>query len=179
MVLLVLLLLCWTSALYAATPDIFSFTLKTIEGKEFPLASVKGSVLLFVNTASKCGFTPQYKDLEDLYQRYKSKGFVILGFPSNDFGDQEPGTNEDIKQFCKLRYGVTFPLFQKNSVFGDSAQPVFKYLTTVSEPLSGEIKWNFEKFLVDKKGVLRTRFGSHVNPSSGKLTSKIEELLNE
>jgi glutathione peroxidase len=163
-----------------AEESIYSIPLKTIEGKKQTLADYKGKVLLVVNTASKCGFTPQYRDLEALYEKYSEKGFVVLGFPSNDFLGQEPGTNEEIKTFCKMRYGVTFPLYEKGAVTGDAIQPLYKVLlTTAPEQLRTPVEWNFEKIVVDKKGVVRERFGSVVNPVNGRITSLIEKLLAE
>ena len=158
----------------------FTFKAKTIENKEFDGSKLKGSVLLVANTASKCGFTPQYKDLEGLYEKYKDQGLVVLGFPSNDFGNTEPGTNAEIKSFCQLKYGVTFPIFSKGSVSGEQAQPLFVYLTTAGgKDLQGPIEWNFEKFLVDRNGTVRYRFGSQVNPLTNKVTTAVEGLLNE
>ena len=145
-----------------------------------PLSNYQGKVLLVTNTASQCGYTPQYKDLEKVFQEYKEKGFAVLGFPSNDFGQQEPGTNAEIKSFCETRFQVSFPLFQKGPVGGNEKQPLFAYLTEEGpEELRGPIEWNFEKFLVDKHGKLVARFGSHVNPQNEKITSKIDELLKE
>ena len=133
-----------------------------------------------VNTASKCGFTPQYKDLQALYEKYSAKGFVVLGFPSNDFMEQEPGTDQEIKTFCQLRYGVTFPLFGKGSVSGANMQPVYKtLLESAPEDMRGPVEWNFEKILVDKKGAVRARFGSVVNPMNARVTKQIDSLLAE
>jgi glutathione peroxidase len=163
-----------------AEQSIFTIPLKTIEGKSQTLAEYKGKVLLVVNTASKCGFTPQYRDLEALYEKYSEKGFVVLGFPSNDFLGQEPGTNEEIKTFCKLRYGVKFPLYEKGPVTGEAIQPLYKELLgTAPEQFKTPVEWNFEKIIVDKKGQVRDRFGSVVNPVNGRVTSAIEKLLAE
>ena len=183
---LIFLLICLSLPVLACAEDTatssssstLAFTVKSVDGLPVPLLNFRGKVQLIVNTASKCGFTPQYHDLEDLYNSYKDKDFTILAFPSNDFDNQEPGTNEEIKRFCSEKYGVTFPLFEKGSVSGDSKQPLFKYLTESGNPeLNGDVQWNFEKFLVDKSGVLKARFGSFVNPQSSVIKSKIEELL--
>ena len=157
---------------------IYEYTVKSIEGDMVDLSSYRGKVVVIANTASECGFTPQYEDLEKLYTQYSAQGLVVLGFPSNDFGGQEPGENKQIKEFCKVRYGVTFPLFEKGSVSGDDIQPLFKFLTKeANEDLTGSIKWNFEKFIIDKEGRLVERYGSFTNPMSGKVIKKIEELL--
>jgi glutathione peroxidase len=172
--------LCVAFASAVAADSIYDVEVKTLEGKKQTLAEHKGKVMLFVNTASKCGFTPQYRDLEVLYEKYSQQGFVVLGFPSNDFMGQEPGTNEEIKTFCKVRYGVTFPLFDKGPVTGDQIQPVYKrLLQSAPEELKSEIGWNFEKIVVDKKGVVRGRFGSVVNPMNARVTSLVESLLVE
>ena len=160
--------------------NIYNFSFKDLDDQPVSLNTFKGKVLLIVNTASRCGFTPQYKDLEELYTKYESQGLKVLGFPSNDFGTQEPGNNSEIKKFCTLKYNVTFPMFAKGSVSGDSIQPLFKYLTSESsKDFTGEIKWNFEKFLIDKKGNLRSRFSSAVTPLNSKITEQVESLLKE
>lgn len=162
----------------SSLPSLYGFKVKSIEGDEVDLSSFKGKVLLIVNTASECGFTPQYEDLENLYNKYKDQGLVVLGFPANDFGNQEPASNKEIKEFCKVRFGVTFPLFEKQSVSGETIQPLFAYLTNVANPeLNGSINWNFEKFLIDKDGKLVDRFGSFTNPMGGKIVKKVEALL--
>ncbi|MCX6830693.1 MAG: glutathione peroxidase [candidate division Zixibacteria bacterium] len=148
----------------------------TIEGKATSLDAYKGKVILIVNVASKCGHTPQYKGLEQLYEKYKDKGFVILGFPANNFGNQEPGTDQEIQKFCTLTYNVTFPMMSKVSVVGNNMHPLFNYLTEKS-PLPGPIKWNFSKFLVDKQGRLASRYPSEVEPLDSTLVAKVEELL--
>ena len=155
---------------------LFGFTVRTIDGKERSLSEYKGKVVLIVNVASECGYTPQYKDLQDIYQKYKDKGFVILGFPSNDFGQQEPGTDPEIKQFCETKYNVTFDLFSKIEVKGNDQAPLYKYLTTECE-VPHEITWNFNKFLVDRTGKVVDYFPSKVKPTDTALTKKIEELL--
>lgn len=160
--------------------SLYDLEVKTLEGKKQAFSDYKGKVLLFVNTASKCGFTPQYRDLQALFEKYSSKGLVVLGFPSNDFMEQEPGTDQEIKTFCQLRYGVTFPIFGKGSVSGANIQPVYKtLLESAPADMSGPVEWNFEKVLVDKKGTVRARFGSVVNPMNARVTSQIDALLAE
>jgi glutathione peroxidase len=149
----------------------FSYT--SIEGKKVELSQFKGKKILIVNTASKCGFTKQYKDLQALQDRYKDK-LVVIGFPANDFGNQEPGSNEDIQAFCELNYGVTFPLSEKVEVKGEHIVPLFKYLTSQDNPdFKGEIKWNFEKFLIDENGKLIHRYRSAIVPLDKAITDKI------
>ena len=163
-----------------ASPSLHTLSATAIDGKTVNLADFRGKVLMIVNTASKCGFTPQYEGLEKLYETYKDRGFVVLGFPSNDFGGQEPGTNEEVVRFCKMNYGVSFPLFQKAEVKGEKKQPVFKFLTEdQTEELQGEVRWNFEKFIISKDGSLRKRFRSMTKPTDESVTGAIEELLNE
>ncbi|MED4970660.1 glutathione peroxidase [Geobacillus sp. NFOSA3] len=157
--------------------SVYDFTVKTIRGEEQSLADYKGKVLLIVNTASKCGFTPQYKELQELYEQYRDRGFVVLGFPCNQFGHQEPGTEEEIEQFCQVNYGVTFPMFAKVDVNGENAHPLFQYLKEKAPGVLGTkaIKWNFTKFLVDRNGNVVARFASQTKPSE--LKNEIEELL--
>jgi len=160
------------------TNSFYSFDATTIEGKPVSLSEYSGKVTLVVNTASKCGYTPQYEELEKVYEKYREKGFSVLGFPSNDFGAQEPGSDTEIKQFCQLRYGVKFPLFKKDAVKGKAKQLVYKFLTEKSgKDFEGEIKWNFTKFLVNRKGEVVARFESKVKPSDTKVASAIENLL--
>ena len=179
---------------------IYDFTVKTKRGEEKSLSDYRGKVLLIVNTASKCGFTPQFAELQKLYDAYQSRGFEILCFPCNQFAGQEPGTNDEVQQFCKLNYGVTFPIFAKDDVRGETAQPLFKYLTAqkkfagfdmnhpVAKPLldalqknfpeylEGDgIKWNFTKFLIDRDGNVVARFEPTTTPSS--IAKDIEQLL--
>ncbi|WP_181556662.1 glutathione peroxidase [Thermaerobacillus caldiproteolyticus] len=158
--------------------SIYDFTVKTIRGEEKSLADYKGKVLLIVNTASKCGFTPQYKELQELYEQYRDHGFVVLGFPCNQFGQQEPGTEQEIEQFCQVNYGVTFPMFAKVDVNGEHAHPLFVYLTEKAPGIFGTkaIKWNFTKFLVDRYGNVVERFAPKTKPSD--LKAEIEKLLN-
>ncbi|MFZ4619924.1 MAG: glutathione peroxidase [Bacteroidota bacterium] len=154
----------------------YGFTMKTLEGKDRSLAEYKGKVVMVVNTASFCGYTPQYKDLETLYKQFKDKGFVIIGFPANNFGKQEPGTDKDIAVFCERNYGVSFPMFSKISVKGDDIHPLYKYLTT-STQFKEDIAWNFTKFIIDKNGNVAAKYASKVKPTEKEVTSKIDELL--
>ena len=156
--------------------SIYDFSAKSITGKEVSLSEYKGKVLLIVNTASKCGFTPQYKDLEAIYKKLGNDKFEILGFPCNQFAKQEPGTSDDIKNFCEINYGVTFPLFEKIDVKGPNAHEIFRYLTTEKPGiLGGEIKWNFTKFLIDTKGNVVDRFAPTTSPS--KIEKDIIKLM--
>jgi glutathione peroxidase len=157
---------------------LYGFTMKTIDGKDKSLADYKGKVLLVVNVASFCGYTPQYKDLEEVYQKYKDKGFTILGFPANNFGQQEPGTDEEIKTFCDTKYNVTFDLFSKISVKGDDQHPLYQYITKDS-PFPGDVKWNFQKYLVDKKGNIVAKYLSKVKPTDKEVMQQIEALMND
>jgi glutathione peroxidase len=158
--------------------SIYDFPLTDIDGNEMTLESYKGNVLLIVNVASKCGYTPQYEGLQSIYEEFKDDGLVVIGFPANNFRGQEPGTNEDIKQFCSLEYGVEFPMAAKVSVKGDDKAPLFAYLTSLeNQDFDGDIKWNFEKFLIDREGNLIRRFRSSVKPESETLTSAIKSLL--
>ena len=156
--------------------NIYSFAVKTIDGLEKFLEDYKGKALLVVNTASRCGFTPQYKSLEKLYEKYKDRGFEVLAFPANNFMNQEPGTDKDIKEFCSLKFHATFPLFSKISVKGSDIHPLYRYLTTESE-FNGPIKWNFNKFLINSEGRVAARFGSMTDPLSSKIVSKLEKIL--
>ena len=163
----------------AAGPSIYDFKVKDIEGKEVKLKQYRGNVLLVVNTASNCGYTPQYASLESTYEKYKDKKFLILGFPANNFGAQEPGTDAEIKEFCERRYKVTFPMFAKISVKGDDTDPLYAYLTdkTINPDYGGEITWNFNKFLIDRKGKIVARFSSKQTPDSPEVTAAIEAAL--
>jgi glutathione peroxidase len=162
----------------AATPaEVTSFHqlgARTIEGKEQPFSAYDGKVVLAVNTASQCGFTPQYTGLETLWKKYKDKGLVVLGFPSNDFGGQEPGSDKEVLSFCQARFGVTFPLFSKSAVKGTEASPVFRFLAAGG---GGEPQWNFHKYLVDKHGTVVAGFGSKVTPEDPALIAAIEKAL--
>jgi glutathione peroxidase len=163
-----------------AASNIYDFTLPSIDGQAAPLADFKGKVVLMVNVASQCGYTPQYSALEAVYEKYKSQGFVIVGFPANNFGAQEPGTNQEIKTFCTRKYSVTFPMYSKVSVKGSDQTPLYQYLTKQTPaPIAGEIKWNFTKFLVDRNGTVVQRFESAVTPDSPEVVSAIEKLLKQ
>ncbi|MDQ1610107.1 MAG: glutathione peroxidase [Pyrinomonadaceae bacterium] len=159
--------------------SVYDFTLKNSKGKDVKLEEFRGQVVMLVNVASKCGYTPQYEGLQKIYERYKGQGFTILGFPANNFGAQEPGTDEEIQEFCRLNYGVTFPVFSKISVKGDDKHPLYKYLTEKeSNPeFAGEIKWNFNKFLVGRDGRILARFDSGDKPEDAKVTQAIEQAL--
>jgi glutathione peroxidase len=159
------------------TAPIYGFQQKLITGESVDFSQYKGKVLLVVNTASKCGFTSQYKGLEELWRTYKDKGLVVLGFPCNQFGGQEPGTDTEISQFCEKKFEVSFPMFSKIDVNGDNADPLYKYLKTQAPGLlsTEAIKWNFTKFLVDRNGKVLERFASSTKPES--LVQKIEKLL--
>jgi glutathione peroxidase len=174
-----LVALLMSASLFAAS-SIYEFTLPSIDGKPLPLANFKGKVVLVVNVASRCGFTPQYGALESTYEKYKDQGFVILGFPANNFGSQEPGTNQEIKTFCQTKYSVTFPMDAKISVKGDDQTPLYSYLTTKANPgLAGDIKWNFTKFLVDRNGNVVKRFEPDVTPDSPEVIAAIEKALKQ
>jgi glutathione peroxidase len=157
--------------------SVHGFTLRTIDGAEQSLADFRGHVLLIVNTASACGFTPQYAGLEKLHGDYASRGLRVLGFPSNDFGRQEPGTEQEIKTFCSTRYNVTFPLFSKITVKGPGKHPLYAFLTQAAP--AGEVKWNFAKFVVGKDGNVLARYDSKVTPQDPALLAQIEKALAE
>lgn len=170
-------LLIMASSLFAAS-GVYDFTLNSIDGKPAPLAEYKGKVVLIVNVASQCGYTPQYTALESIYEKYKDQGFVILGFPANNFGAQEPGTNEEIKAFCSRKFSVTFPMYSKISVKGADQAPLYAYLTKeTGTGLTGDIKWNFTKFLVSRDGKVVQRFEPAVTPDSKDVTGAIEKQL--
>jgi glutathione peroxidase len=158
---------------------IYDFSMNNIDGQPQSLATYKGKVVLVVNVASKCGFTPQYSALQSVYSKYQDRGFVILGFPANNFMSQEPGTNAEIKTFCSRKYNVTFPMFSKISVLGEDKAPLYSYLTgSSSDPkFGGDIKWNFTKFLIGRDGQILARFEPKVTPDSPEVTSAIEAAL--
>lgn len=156
--------------------SIHDFKMKTIDGKEKSLSEYKGKVLLIVNVASRCGYTPQYKDLEEVYREYKDRGFTVLGFPANNFGEQEPGTDQEILTFCTSKYDVTFDMFSKISVRGDDQHPLYTYLTKDS-PFPGDVKWNFQKYLVDANGAIVAMYPSKTKPTDPSVKEKIEALL--
>ncbi len=165
-----------TSQTKMENKNIYDITVKDMEGKNVSLADYKGKVLLIVNVASQCGYTKQYEGLEKIYEQYKGKGFEILAFPSNDFGEQEPGTNEEIKQFCESKFNVSFKLFDKVKVIGSEKISLYERLSNNAEPV-GEVGWNFEKFLIDKNGNVAGRYKSKVTPESEELNSAITAEL--
>ena len=158
------------------TAGIYGFKVRKINGEEVSLSDYKGKALLIVNTASRCGFTPQYGELEQLYQTYKARGFEVLAFPANNFMRQEPGSNEEIKQFCDLRFKITFPLFEKIEVKGRKIHPLYRYLTEQS-PFKGKISWNFNKFVINAQGEVVARFGSRTKPTDKELIEQLEKVL--
>jgi glutathione peroxidase len=162
------------SSAAGAANNIYDFSMKNIDGSDTSLSSFQGKVVLFVNVASKCGYTPQYEGLEALYKKYKDRGFVLVGVPANNFGGQEPGTNEEIKDFCKRKYDVSFPMMSKVSVKGADIAPLYTYFTTAK---GGDVKWNFTKFLVGKDGTVLDRFEPAVKPDSPELAAAIEKAL--
>ncbi|AIQ22428.1 MULTISPECIES: glutathione peroxidase [Paenibacillus] len=157
--------------------SIYDFEVNTLRGAEESLSKYKGKVLLVVNTASKCGFTPQYKGLQEVYEKFKDRGFEVLGFPSNQFAGQEPGESDEIAEYCEINYGVTFPMFEKIDVKGDEAHPLFKYLSKEAPGVLGSksVKWNFTKFLVDQEGRVLKRFAPKTTPQQ--IESYISKLL--
>lgn len=178
----VILMLCLaTTAFAAGAKSIYNFTMKSIDGQPTSLKHFKGKVVMVVNVASKCGYTPQYAGLEALYEKYKDRGFVIVGVPANNFAQQEPGTNEEIKKFCSTKYNVTFPMMAKVSVKGDDQTPLYQYLTSTSDDpqFGGDIKWNFTKFLVGRDGKLVARFEPAVKPDSPEVSAAIESALGQ
>ena len=174
-----LCLLIPASTLFGAS-SVYDFTLPSIDGQDAPLSQFKGKVLLLVNVASKCGYTPQYAGLESLYEKYKDQGLVVIGFPANNFGAQEPGTNAEIKTFCTRNYKVSFPMYAKVSVKGDDKTPLYHYLTEeANSGTNGEIGWNFTKFLVDRGGNVVARFESKIKPDDAGLVQAVEKALNQ
>jgi len=159
--------------------SIHDFTVDTIQGEPVSLAQYAGKVVLLVNVASKCGNTPQYEGLEAMYEKYKDQGLVILGFPANNFGGQEPGTNEEILEFCTRTYDVNFPMFSKISVKGDDIAPLYAYLTGPESPRGGDITWNFEKFLADRSGKIIGRFDPSMKPEEPEFVAAIEAALKK
>lgn len=181
----VLILACAVSiltigAMAAETPAklVTDFSLDSIDGKPYPLAQHKGQVLLLVNVASRCGYTPQYTGLQAVHVKYHDKGFNVIGIPANEFGAQEPGTNEEIQKFCSSKYKVTFPMMAKTAVKGDAINPLYKHLT-VDGPKPGAIAWNFNKFLIGRNGQVIERFDSKVKPDDPKLIAAVEKALAE
>ena len=175
-----LCLFCDDTAM-ASPASVYDFKMRDIDGKDVKLKKYKGNVLLVVNTASQCGYTPQYAGLQKIYERYKDRGLVIVGVPANDFGGQEPGTDEEIKTFCTRTYNVTFPMLSKVSVKGEDQTPLYQYLTSAAAnpATAGDVKWNFTKFLVNKQGKVIGRFESKVKPDAPELTSAIDQALQQ
>jgi glutathione peroxidase len=180
--LILILMLCAACVSLSAEPkSIYDFTIKTIDGEKISLKTYHGKVVLLVNVASKCGFTPQYTALEAVYEKYKDRGLVIVGIPANNFAQQEPGTNEEIKKFCSSKYMVTFPMMSKVSVLGDDKTPLYVFLTgkDTDPKFAGDIKWNFTKFLFDRNGNPVARFEPNVTPDSAQVTAAIESTLGK
>ena len=185
-IIICLLLLSWAVVVSAREnlssakePGFFSFSVQSIDKKKVDFINYKGKVILAVNVASQCGYTPQYAGLENLYEKFKARGFIILGFPSNDFGGQEPGSNAEIKKFCHLKYQVTFPIFSKVNVTGSSKIQIYQFLTNSSpDDQRGEVKWNFEKFLIGRDGRVLNRFRSEIEPQDPTLIQVVEHALD-
>ena len=180
--LLLILMFCVACAGLSAEPkSIYDFTMKSIDGQQVSLGGYSGKVVLLVNVASKCGFTPQYEALEKVYESYKDRGLVIVGIPANNFAQQEPGTNDEIKKFCSSKYGVTFPMMAKVSVLGDDQTPLYSYLTAkdTDPQFAGDIKWNFTKFLFDRSGKPVARFEPNVKPDDPQVKAAIEGALGQ
>jgi len=175
--LLLTTVLCASMVAPARAGSLYDIPLKDIDGNDTTLGAYKGKVLLIVNVASKCGFTKQYTGLEEISRKYADQGLVVLGFPCNQFGGQEPGTNEEIKEFCSSTYDVTFPLFDKIEVNGPGRSPLYAELSGDGSPFPGRIKWNFTKFLVARDGTILDRFESKVKPDSPEVTAAIEKAL--
>jgi glutathione peroxidase len=171
--------LCLMSAALFGASSLYEFTMNSLEGKPMPMADFKGKVMLLVNVASRCGYTPQYDGLEALYEKYKGQGLVVIGFPANNFGGQEPGTNAEIRDFCERTYHVKFPMYSKTSVKGADKTPLYQFLTSsaANPSTSGEIQWNFTKFLVDRSGKVIQRFEPDVEPQSREVVAAIEKAL--
>jgi glutathione peroxidase len=168
------------AAMGYAAETVYGFTPNSIDGRPAPLSAWKGKVLLLVNVASKCGYTPQYKALESTYETYKDRGLVIVGFPANNFGGQEPGSNEEIQTFCSRTYNVQFPMMSKISVKGEDQAPLYSFLTKEANPATaGDVKWNFTKFLVNREGKVVARFEPAVTPGSPEVKAAIEKALQD
>jgi len=161
----------------AASSDLYTIVLKTIDGEATSLAPYKGKVMLVVNVASKCGYTPQYKELEAVYREYRDAGLVVLGFPCNQFGQQESGTNAEIKEFCSLNFHVSFPLFDKIEVNGEHRHPLYTVLAGAGSRFPGDIEWNFTKFLIGRDGRILARFSSKVKPDAPELLAAVRSAL--
>jgi glutathione peroxidase len=174
---LLMAMLLLTNSMAAQDKNFYDFTVRTIEGKDFPLSQLKGKKVMVVNVASKCGLTPQYEQLQALYKKYGSRNFVIIGFPANNFGAQEPGTNEEIKAFCTTTYDVTFPMMEKISVKGDDIHPLYRWLTSKNEngKENAEVTWNFQKFLIDENGHWVRAVNPRTKPTDETIIAWIEE----
>ncbi len=170
-------IVCTAASAIAEEPKIYSIPLKDIDGKDTSLKAYAGKVVLAVNVASRCGNTPQYAGLQSLYDKLKDKGLVVVGFPCNDFGAQEPGTNADVKQFCETKYKVTFPMMDKLHVKGPEQHPLYKELSGPGSPFPGDVKWNFGKFLIGRDGKVIARFEPGAQPDAEKVTKAIEDAL--
>jgi len=177
--------LAWAETDHAPPDDspppetLLRFEARRLAGPVEPLSQYRGQVLLVVNTASRCGFTPQYEGLQTLYERYRERGFQVLGFPSNDFREQEPGSDAEIGDFCRANYGVEFPMFSKVRVKGEDAHPVYAWLTSRPAPIGGPVEWNFQKYLADREGRVVARFSPRTEPLDAEITGEIERLLGE
>lgn len=176
---MIALVLIFLSAPISSAGDLLEIPLVTNSGETTTLAKIEGKVMLIVNVASKCGYTRQYEQLQKLHERYGDKGLVVMGFPCNQFGGQEPGTNEEIAEFCQLNYGVTFPLFDKIEVNGPARHPLYDALTGEDSPFPGRIGWNFTKFLVDSEGTVLARYPSRVKPDAPEVITAIEAALED
>jgi len=176
-IVLIILLAMISSVTFSQNKSFYDFKVQTIDGENFDLSTLKGKKVLVVNTASKCGFTPQYEDLQKLYEKYKSKDFVIIGFPANNFMNQEPGSNQEIMQFCSENYGVTFPMMAKISVKGDDIHPLYQWLTDKDQNrvMDSNVKWNFQKYMIDEEGNLVDVASSRTNPLDEQIINWIEE----
>lgn len=165
-----------TSELMEDRPTIYSFTVEDLNGSKFDFSTLKGKKIMIVNTASKCGLTPQYKELQTLYEKYKDQNFIIVGFPANDFMSQEPGTNEEIAEFCEMNYGVTFPMMSKISVKGDEMAPIYEFLTQESKNgfSDSKVEWNFQKYLINQNGQLEKVVGPRITPMDKEIIDWIE-----
>jgi glutathione peroxidase len=175
----ILCLLICAATVIGGEKSVFDYTLNSIDGQPAPLSAYKGKVVMLVNVASRCGFTPQYTALEVIYEKYRDRGFVIIGIPANNFGAQEPGTNQEIKTFCQSKYNVKFPMMSKVSVKGDDKTPLYQYLAdkSANPKTGGDIQWNFTKFLIGPDGQIITRFEPAVTPDSPEVTTAIEKAL--
>jgi glutathione peroxidase len=178
---LILMLLIAAGLTAAHATSIYDFTMRSIDGESVSLKTYNGKVVLLVNVASRCGFTPQYAGLESLYEKYKDRGLVIVGIPANNFASQEPGTNEEIKKFCSSKYNVTFPMMSKVSVLGDDETPLYRFLTdkSANPQIGGDIKWNFTKFLFDRHGKPVARFEPNVTPDAPEVQTAVEAALGK